>query len=105
MAIRRIVDLELIRLPLDRHIELAFAGIDTGANHAMLAHLPRPFLVMRTQGSFNHPGPMKCRPRSCYDRQPATAAMDCDPTIGGRAWVATWARPFPTERTQFNTLR
>src|SRR5215470_18799768 len=25
----------------------------------MLAHLRRPFLVMRTLGSFNHPGPMK----------------------------------------------
>jgi hypothetical protein len=31
--------------------------------------------------------------------------MGHDPTIGGRAWVATWARPFLTERTQFNMLR
>jgi hypothetical protein len=48
---------------------------------------------------------MKSRSRSCYDKQPETAAMGRDPTIGGRAWVATWARPFLTERIQFNILR
>src|SRR5712671_7625168 len=55
---------------MDRYIELVFAGIDPGADHARLAHLRGPFLVMRTYSSFNHPGPMKNRPRSCYDGSP-----------------------------------
>src|SRR5215468_2951337 len=56
---------------IERHIELAFASVDAGADYVMLAHLPRPFLVMRTLGSFNHPGPMKSRSRSCYAQQPS----------------------------------
>src|SRR5258708_23714397 len=47
-----------------RHIELGFAGIDTGGIDGILTHLRRPFLAMRTLGSVNHPGPMKSRPRS-----------------------------------------
>src|SRR4029078_5238905 len=43
----------------ERHFELAFAGINLATQHVMLVHLRRPFLVMRTHGSFNHPGPMK----------------------------------------------
>ena len=31
MAIRRILDLQLIPPPIKRHIELAFAGVDAGA--------------------------------------------------------------------------
>src|SRR5439155_20801300 len=60
-----IVDLQLIRAFVDRHVQLVLAGIDPGAHGAILAHLLRPFLVMRTLGSFNHPGPMKSRSRSC----------------------------------------
>src|SRR5207248_2620904 len=60
-----IVDLQLIRAFVDRHVQLVLAGIDPGAHGAILAHLRRPFLVMRTLGSFNHPGPMKSRSRSC----------------------------------------
>src|SRR6202011_2399730 len=51
-----IVDLQPIGALIESHIEFTFAGIDTGAHHGMLAHLRRPFLVMRTLGSFNHPG-------------------------------------------------
>jgi hypothetical protein len=39
----------------------------------MFAHLPRPFLVMRTLGSFNHPGPMK-RPTAILLRMTALKA-------------------------------
>jgi len=65
MALFGVVDLQPFRSAGERHIELALAGVDAGADHAMLAHLRRPFLVMRTLGSFNHPGPMKSRSRSC----------------------------------------
>jgi hypothetical protein len=42
-----------------------------------------PFLVMRTHGSFNHPGPMK-KPIAILLRQAALKAeADYDPTIGG----------------------
>ena len=34
----------LVRTSIQRHIELAFASIDAGANYAMLPHLPRTFL-------------------------------------------------------------
>src|SRR6266436_5436394 len=70
MTNRSVVDLQPLRATTERHLELAFAGIDAGTDCAMLAHLLRPFLVMRTHGSFNHPGPMKSRPRSCYEQQP-----------------------------------
>jgi hypothetical protein len=43
----------------ERQLELALPGIDSGADPVILAHLRRPFLVMRTLGSFNHPSPMK----------------------------------------------
>src|SRR5436189_274087 len=70
VAVRGVVDLQLLTRAMDRYIELVFAGIDPGADHARLAHLRRPFLVMRTYSSFNHPGPMKNRPRSCYEGSP-----------------------------------
>jgi len=70
VAIRSVIDLQLRRTFIERGIELAFAGIDAGADHAMLTHLRRPFLVMRTLGSFNHTGQMKSRPRSCYANSP-----------------------------------
>jgi hypothetical protein len=64
-----------------------------------------PFLVMRTHGSFNHPGPMKM-PIAILLRQAALKAeADCDPTIGGLAQAATWAGPFLTERSQCNASR
>src|SRR5213592_101732 len=86
-----IVDLQLIRAFVDRHVQLVLAGIDPGAHGVMLAHLLRPFLVMRTLGSFNHPGPMKSRSRSCSAaalvareraiRRPATCS-GCAPGAG-----------------------
>jgi len=39
-----IVDLQPLEPPLERRVELAFAGIDAGADHGRLAPLPRPFL-------------------------------------------------------------
>src|SRR5262245_2107643 len=57
MAIGAIIDQQLLSASIDRHIELVLCRVDAGADHAMFAHLPRPFLVMRTLGSFNHPGP------------------------------------------------
>src|SRR5437899_2527845 len=81
VTIRSVVDLQLLRTAIERHIELAFACVDAGANYAMLTHLPRPFLVMRTLGSFNHPGPMK-KPIAILLRTTALKALGgCDPTI------------------------
>src|SRR5215510_1303799 len=57
VAISIVGHLKLLSTSIDRHIELVLCRVDAGADHAMLAHLPRPFLVMRTLGSFNHPGP------------------------------------------------
>ena len=54
----------------ERHVEPALAGIDPRRLDARLRHLPRPFLSMRTQGSVNHPGPMKSRPRSSSQAAP-----------------------------------
>src|SRR5262249_33999641 len=83
---------------MQRHLELVFAGIDAGADHAMLAHLPRPFLVMRTHGSFNHPGPDE-EPTAILLLSAALAAsVGHDTTIGGPAPAATPARPLLTER-------
>src|SRR5262249_30047892 len=83
---------------MQRHLELVFAGIDAGADHAMLAHLPRPFLVMRTHGSFNHPGPDE-EPTAILLLSAALAAsVGHDPTIGGPAPAATPAGPFLPER-------
>jgi len=45
VAISAVVDLQLIRTSIDRHIELTFAGVDTGTNYAMFAHLRRPSLA------------------------------------------------------------
>src|SRR5262249_9819373 len=59
VTLRGVVELQLLGTLIDRHIELAFAGVDAGAGYGMLTHLRRPFLVMRTLRSFNHPGPMK----------------------------------------------
>ena len=64
------LDLQASRAPVQRHVELVLAGVDPGNNRGSnrggsrdsLAHLPRPFLAMRTLGSVNHPGPMKSRP-------------------------------------------
>jgi len=58
-----------------------------------------PFLLMRTQGSFNHAGQMKSRSRSCYKGQPSPAAVGIDPTTGDPAWVAAQAGPFLAERS------
>src|SRR6266852_6383873 len=49
----------------------------------------RPFLVMRTQSSFNHAGPDE-EPTAILLRKPALeATVGNDPTIGGPARVRT----------------
>jgi hypothetical protein len=60
---------------------------------------------MRTHGSFNHPGLMKSRSRSCYDDQPNAAVAGHDPTIGGPIRVATRVGPFLMERRNRSRLR
>ncbi len=44
MTGRGVVDLQTLTAGGDRRIELVFAGIDAGAPHARLGHLPRPSL-------------------------------------------------------------
>jgi len=50
---------------------------------------------MRTLGSFNHPGPMKSRSRSCSPTAQGSGAND--PTIGGPPRVRTRGGPFLME--------
>src|SRR4029450_2021452 len=94
VTIRSIVYLQPIRPALQRHIELVFASIDASADHAMLAHLRRPFLVMRTLGSFNHPGPMKKADRDLATEQPSRLRVGAIRRSAGPAWVAAWVGPF-----------
>src|SRR5882672_4486311 len=105
MTICSVLDLQLVRMLLDRHIELAFAGVDAGADYGMLAHLRRPFLVMRTLGSFNHPGPMKTPIAILLRTAALKASVGFDPTTGGPARVAARAGPFLMERTHSNRSR
>jgi hypothetical protein len=65
----------------------------------MLVHLRRPFLVMRTLGSFNHPGPDE-EPIAILLRNSPKGCGANDPTIGSPARVAARVGPFLTERTQ-----
>jgi hypothetical protein len=65
VAVGRVVDLHVLLRAVDGDVEFEFADVDAGADHAKLGHLRHPFLVMRTLGSFNHPGLMKSRSRSC----------------------------------------
>jgi hypothetical protein len=44
VAIRGVVDLQSLRTLVECHIQLAFARIDAGTDHVMLAHLRRPSL-------------------------------------------------------------
>ena len=71
MSFTIIVDLQPIGALIESHIEFTFAGIDTGTDHGMSAHLRRPFLVMRTLGSFNHPG---------LDEEPAAILLRNSPS-------------------------
>src|SRR5258708_1601463 len=65
----------------------------------MLAHLRRPFLVMRTYSSFNHPGPMKKPTAILLRRQPERLRMGTIRRSCGPAWAATRAGPFLTEQS------
>src|ERR1700761_9776969 len=83
MTFWSVIDLQPPLTSLQRGIELALTRIDACTDRVMLAHLRRPFLVMRTLGSFNHPGPDEA-PIAILLRQAALkAAMGHDPTIGG----------------------
>jgi hypothetical protein len=59
-----------------------------------------PFLVMRTHGSFNHPGPDEVPIAISLQKAALAASVGNDPTIGGPARVATRAGPFLSERWQ-----
>ena len=48
VTFRRVLDLQLRAVAIERHVELPFAGIDPGADCDTLGHLRRPSLVMRT---------------------------------------------------------
>ena len=45
MAVGIIANLEAPGMAIDRHVEFALSGIDSGANKRRLFHLPRPCLV------------------------------------------------------------
>src|ERR1043166_4777370 len=83
MSLTSVLDLQPIWAAIKSHIEFAFAGIDTGADHDMPAHLRRPFLVMRTLGSFNHPG-LDEEPAAILLRNSPQGSGAGDPTTGGR---------------------
>ena len=102
MAVRGIIDGEFIAPCVDGDIEPALAGINTGTDYGILAHLRRTLPLMRTRSSFNHAGQMKNRSRSCYEEQPLQAAVGIDPTTGGPAWVAAQVGPFLAERRPHN---
>src|ERR1700738_2590071 len=105
MALRRVIDLQLLLPSVPCGIELALASIDARTDRVMLAHLRRPFLVMRTLGSFNHPGPDEA-PIAILLRQAAQkAAVGHDPPIGGPAWVAAQAGPLLTKHRQNTASR
>src|SRR3974390_2795078 len=102
MAFRSIINLQTLLASTQCDIELALASIDAGADRGIFAHLRRPFLVMRTLGSFNHPGPDE-EPIAILLRPPALkASVGYDPTIGGPTRVAPRAGPFLAERSQHN---
>jgi len=70
VTLGRVVDLQLLRTAVDRHVELAFAGIDPGTDHGTLGHLRRPFLVCEPSVPSTIRVPMKCRSRSRYNYSP-----------------------------------
>jgi hypothetical protein len=74
-----IVDLQPLRAAVERDVELVFAGIDPGADYATLGHLRRPSLVMRTLGSFNHPGPDEVPIAILLRKTASTASVGIDP--------------------------
>jgi hypothetical protein len=98
VTLKRIVDLQLLRAAVERHIELPFAGIDPGTDRGTLGHLHRPSLVMRTLSSFNHAGPGEV-PIAILLRKTALAAsvgidpINRRPSLGGHPG---WAIPHGT---------
>src|ERR1043166_3143055 len=86
MSLTSVLDLQPIWAAIKSHIEVAFAGIDTGADHGMPAHLRRPFLVIRPLGSFNHPG-LDEEPAAILLRNSPQGSGAGDPTPGaGPGW-------------------
>jgi hypothetical protein len=98
VTLRGVVDLQLLRAAIERNVELPFAGIDPSADRGTFSHLRRPFLVMRTLGSFNHPGPDEA-PIAILLRKTALKApvgidpIDRRPSLGGHPG---WAIPHGT---------
>jgi len=98
VILSRIVDLQLLRAAIERDVELPLAGIDPGTDCGTLGHLRRPSLVMRTLGSFNHPGADEV-PIAILLRKTALAAsvgndpIDRRPSLGGHPG---WAIPHGT---------
>jgi len=101
VPIRTVVDLQLLWTLVESHVELVLAGVDAGTNHAMLGHLRRPFLVMRTLGSFNHPGPDE-EPIAILLTTSPCGSGALDPTTGDPLRAATRSGSFLAERTNNN---
>ena len=94
-----VVERQIVWTSIDCRVELVLASVDAGADHAMFAHLPRPFLAMRTHGSVNHPGPDEEPIGDLATKAALVAPVGSDPNpIGGPAWAATQAGPFLSER-------
>src|SRR6266403_718939 len=93
---RVVRDLPAQLAAVDGNVQFGLGHVDSGHDCVSLAHLPRPFLVMRTPGSFNHPGPMKSRSRSCSP----TAQKALERTIRRPATRSGW--PSGAGRSSWN---
>ena len=82
-------------------VQLLLCNVDTGGNRANLLHLRRPFLVMRTHGSFNHPGSMKM-PIAIWLSSSPQGSGACDPTIGDPLRVADRSGSSLSERLVYS---
>ncbi|MDQ8732882.1 hypothetical protein RCO31_34615, partial [Bradyrhizobium sp. LHD-71] len=103
-AFRRIGHLPALLATVKCDVELLLCNIDSGNNRVRLAHLRRPFLVMRTHGSFNHPGPMKMPTAILLANSPRGSGA-LDPTIGDPLRVAARSGSFLSEQSDYSGAR
>jgi hypothetical protein len=87
---------------MQRYIELGLADIDASANRATIAHLRRSSLGYEPDVHSTMRASMKMPIVILLRRAAQHASMGYDPTIGGPAWVATWAGPFLPERSRLS---
>jgi hypothetical protein len=97
-AVLRIGHLPASLVTANGDVELLLGDIDSGDHRASLVHLRRPFLVMRTHGSFNHTGLMK-KPTAILLRSSPKGSGADDPTIGDPLRVAARSGSFLSERS------